>query len=680
MAVTVSYPGVYIEEVRQGSPIQGVSTSTAAFIGTAARGPKGVTIKPQPAPPVLRDPVFVQSWDAFEARFVGPGPEQPPGTLAPAVYGFFLNGGTACYIVRVSSGENASTRLDSRQTVTAPNQPEPVAIVHAVQEGAVQNLLVRVDESSRLAALLQAAGHTATTLGVDVPDTTISQMSPDRTVLTVVDSSGFQAGDRVRLSRQGVATRPQPNDPPIVVERVDSPTTVRLRAPVPGPANFGPNGNLRLADLIVGQREFRVVVPAGLRLAEALPAGTVVAISGPGGTPNPDIRVVASTSGRTVNLSEGLRRPFTLGAALPTVASLEFDLTVAVGRPEEERFTGLSTSVDHPRWWGTAVTSTVVELAEPDQPPANVDDPRPVATTYQLTGGVDDDRARAFRDLQTVPAVYDGALDLLKPLDEVSLVVMPGVTDLNAQQAMIDHCERVGERFTILDPPARLDPAGIAGHARGLRSEQGCAALYYPNLQVRDPRTGRVLLQPPSGHVAGIYARTDENPGVHKAPANAGIDGAVGLERRLTNEEQGPINLDPGVNVLRVFGGQGQPVVWGARTITTDRTWQYVNVRRLLLYLEESIRRGIQWAVFEPNDLQLWQKLRLTIGDFLNKAWRDGALFGATAEEAYFVRVDETNNPEADRVRGLLTVDVGVAPVRPAEFIVVRIGLRTDQA
>ena len=118
----------------------------------------------------------------------------------------------------------------------------------------------------------------------------------------------------------------------------------------------------------------------------------------------------------------------------------------------------------------------------------------------------------------------------------------------------------MGERFAILDPPARLDPAGIAGHARGLRSEQGCAALYYPNLHVRDPRTGRILLQPPSGHVAGIYARTDENPGVHKAPANAGIDGAVGLERRLTNEEQGPINLDPGVNVLRLFGGQSQPV------------------------------------------------------------------------------------------------------------------------
>jgi phage tail sheath protein FI len=663
MPVTVSYPGVYVEEVTPGAPIQGVGTSTAAFIGTAARGPAD-------------EPTFVQSREAFEGLFVAPLAEQPPATVAPAVSGFFANGGSACYVVRVSTGQPASAQLDSRQTVTPPNRPEPVALVTARQEGSEQNLVtLRVDEASRLERLLQAAGQTAATLAVHRADTAITGLSADRTVVTVADSAGFASGDRVSLSKPGAASQPG------IVERVETTTTVRLLAPVPGTTDFSTGSTLRIANPVAGQRELRLDVPAGLRLAEALPPGTVVAIRGAGGTPNPDVRVVASTAGQTVTLTEGLRREFSLTATPPPqLASLEFDLAVtAPTLPRPERFEGLSTSVDHPRFWATTVDSTVVALAEPERPPAGVDDPRPVAQTYHLGGALDDDRALAWHNLQTVPDVYNGALDRLRPLDDVSLVCIPGATDLAVQQAVIDHCEQVGERFAILDPPAGLDPAGIAGHARGLRSEQGCAALYYPNLLVRDARTGRNRLQPPSGHIAGIYARTDANPGVHKAPANAGIDGAVGLERRLTNEEQGPLNLDPGVNVLRVFGGQGQPVVWGARTITTNRTWQYVNVRRLLLFLEESIRRGIAWAMFEPNDLQLWAKLRLTIGDFLTRAWRDGALFGATPEEAFFVTIGEANNPPEDRRLGRLTIDVGVAAVYPAEFIVVRIGLRTGQ-
>jgi uncharacterized protein len=146
------------------------------------------------------------------------------------------------------------------------------------------------------------------------------------------------------------------------------------------------------------------------------------------------------------------------------------------------------------------------------------------------------------------------------------------------------------------------------------------------------------------------------------------------LERRLTNEEQGPLNL-MGIDVLRVFPGQAQPMVWGARTTATDRNWQYVNVRRLFLFLEESIQEGINWAIFEPNNLALWQKLKRTITEFLTRVWRDGALFGETADKAFYVRIDEVLNPPSTQALGRLYIEIGVRPTYPAEFIIVRIGI-----
>ena len=184
------------------------------------------------------------------------------------------------------------------------------------------------------------------------------------------------------------------------------------------------------------------------------------------------------------------------------------------------------------------------------------------------------------------------------------------------------------------------------------------------------------MLAPPSGHLAGAFARVDNSRGVHKAPANEIVRGALGLERALSDPQQEILNPE-GVNAIRVFPGQARPVIWGARTtVAPDVTdWVYVNVRRLLLYIEESIQESLRWAVFEPNDLALWQKLKRTITAFLTGVWRDGALFGATAEEAFLVRIDEALNPPSSRALGRLFVEIKVAPVRPAEFIVVRIGL-----
>jgi hypothetical protein len=176
--------------------------------------------------------------------------------------------------------------------------------------------------------------------------------------------------------------------------------------------------------------------------------------------------------------------------------------------------------------------------------------------------------------------------------------------------------------------------------------------------------------------MAGVYARTDEERGVHKAPANVGVRDVFGLERVLSDGQHGPLNL-AGINVLRIFPGTAQVVVWGARTTVDPNItdWIYVNVRRLMLFIEESIEEGIRFAVFEPNNLALWQKLKRTITDFLTRVWRDGALFGAKPEQAFFVRIDEKLNPPSTRAIGRLYIEISVAPVRPAEFIIVRIGL-----
>ena len=181
---------------------------------------------------------------------------------------------------------------------------------------------------------------------------------------------------------------------------------------------------------------------------------------------------------------------------------------------------------------------------------------------------------------------------------------------------------------------------------------------------------------PPSGHLAGIFARSDSTRGVHKAPANELIQGALGLERILDGVEQGELNVE-GVNVLRVFSGKARPMVWGARTTAPkDQTaYRYVNVRRLLLFVEESIEEGIRWAVFEPNDLALWKKLDRTITEFLTRVWRSGGLFGATATQAFYVKIDEELNPPSVRNLGQVIIEIGIAPVRPAEFVIVRIGL-----
>ncbi|MFA4902813.1 MAG: phage tail sheath subtilisin-like domain-containing protein [Desulfobaccales bacterium] len=721
MPVQVSYPGVYVDEFAPGAPIEGVGTSTAAFIGTAACGP-------------LEKPTLIQSWDGFKKKFGDILVEQPPSYLAPAVYGFFLNGGTACYVVRVGSGQNSAANLDSHQ---AGNKP--ILVARALAEGPQGNALtVQVQESSRLATMLEKifpSKNAITGLSVDrrtitvrdiqgfsggevialvketdratvlvaepqgndqlvlagaVPGNVvfiggevisagllavvragakITTLDADRQTLTVDNLKGFAPGDRLLVKKAGEASQQA------LLKAIEGNDKLILETPLPGVVAFT---DVRSDDLASGQRAFRVATPAALNLRQALPKGTALKfnLADPG---TEEIVTVESVAGDTITIRDGLANTYSLenAAVPPTVGSLEFDLIIRdTSNPKKivESFAQLSMNRAHPYFWQQVVASQLVSLEESADPPSPLPaDLRPVAKLYNLADGAADDRNAAQGLIKGKPEQY---LDLLKPYDEVALVCVPGFTGQNVQKAVIDHCETMWDRFGILDsePKAGLDK-GIRKQSDGLASEFGFAALYYPWIQVINPVTGGLELWPPSGHLAGVYARTDAREGVHKAPANTNIRGAVGLERLLTDAEQGPLNINYGVNALRVFRGQGT-VVWGARTITTqDRNWQYVNIRRLLLFIEESIKEGIRWALFKPNNLQLWEKLKRSISDFLTRVWRSGALFGETADKAFYVRIDEALNPFAEQALGRLNIEVGVRPTYPAEFIILHIGI-----
>jgi phage tail sheath protein FI len=261
------------------------------------------------------------------------------------------------------------------------------------------------------------------------------------------------------------------------------------------------------------------------------------------------------------------------------------------------------------------------------------------------------------------------AIQSLKENQDAALYLAPGMWSTKVQKALIERCESSGDCFAVLDPPNGLDIDGIRQFRQ--RFNSSFAALYYPWLEVADLNGQKVELAP-SGHVAGIYARVDADRGVHKPPVNETIKGITKLERDVTENEQAKLNPE-GINALRFFSGRGN-VVWGARTISNDPEWKYVNVRRLLMFIEQSIQQGMQFVEFEPNTVQTWANVRQSVSDFLMNSWRNGALQGTKPEQAFFVKCDRTTMTQNDLDNGRLICLVGVAPLKPAEFVIFRIG------
>jgi hypothetical protein len=425
----------------------------------------------------------------------------------------------------------------------------------------------------------------------------------------------------------------------------------------------------------------------------------IVSIKTLGASDDPELSspakaLVAGADGKSANLLEftakqggpsgnGLRvevKPAGGGGEGKEGGSSEFTLVVTLNGQTMETFDGLTTAK------GDKNVETVVKSRSKliDVKVTGKGEIVPVAGTYQLEGGEIKTKSVTLKDYQGSVADRRG-IGGLEPLDDVTMICVPdlmssfaaGEIDMkgvqSVQQAVIDYCENVRYCFAVLDCPPGLMPQEMKEWRNTVNYDSTRAALYYPWIEVADMtgNNGRTRLIPPSGHMAGIYARTDGTRGVHKAPANEVVRGCIGLEVVVTKGEHDTLN-PIGVNVIRTFPGRGIRV-WGARTLSSDPSWRYINVRRLFNMVEESIERGTQWVVFEPNDQNLWARVRRDVSAFLSLVWRSGALFGTTPEQAFYVKCDAETNPPEVRDVGQLIVEIGMCPVKPAEFVIFRI-------
>jgi hypothetical protein len=443
----------------------------------------------------------------------------------------------------------------------------------------------------------------------------------------------------------------------------------------------------------------QVVTPASRVVMDNAPAGTLLRTSS--GTPAVvSHHVKAGTDWRPAGaLNDPAADPAGLAGATPRVVTMIITTRDADGN--ETTYEDLGFDRNHPRWIGHVLAETPSRRAD------QLENLFAITVGNNVTGLQLHDAlmtgatANADGDLVREIALQDGtdggvpgeneyalALGQLAALEDVSIVAAPGSSGYPAAQAingaLIAHAEaRRAYRIAVLDTPPEQTP----GQVRTLRGQMDSrfAALYYPWVVVANPlaRPGREdipreLMLPPSGFVCGIYARNDVERGVHKAPANEVVRSALRFEIDVNFGQQGMLN-PIGVNCLRLLSGRGYRV-WGARLISSDPEWKYVSDRRYMTYLESSIDRGSQWAVFEPNGERLWANVRQTIADFLYNEWVNGRLLGKTQEEAFFVRCDRSTMTQNDLDNGRLVCLIGVAIIKPAEFVIFRIGQKTADA
>ncbi len=656
MAVQTSYPGVYINEVESAAPIQGVSTSTAAFIGPAATG-------------TINEPTLITSWTQFTASF---GAQPLPGFyLWYAVRGFFDNVGQKCYVVRASNGAYGELSV-----LTAGGAP--VLDIQAIQPGALPIQVTVTNPASLL-----------TTAHLYEPTTTLAVASAGQTitVASAADASQFRPGDFITLGTLGERAQ---------IVQIGG-AVVRLAAPLLN--SYAAATQVRLADAVAGTLTVRLINTAPL--GGALPAGTLVpgsmlTITQGAATDTQIVNTVQAEylSGGTVTyrvtFRMGLNSAFSLNPTNPvaTVVSDEFSLTVTLG-VVSTTYPNLALDPAHPRYVIAVIDgdpNTLVEVSLHNPPPTAAMPANLPANggPFALAGG-------ANESLSTIGSTeYLTALATLVQLNDVNMIAIPdGATAANqeaVQQGLITHCEQLGNRFAVLDsvyglplytpavPPPAFGPATLEIQRAGLDSARGYAALYYPWVQVQPLTTGAPIFVPPSGHICGIIAQTDDTRGVYKAPANVVVAGVLGIENVISDVDQGILNM-AGINVIRVFATGAQPVLYGARTTSPDTNWTYVSTRRLFLYIEGSIEVALRQYVFEPNNEFLWKGLTRVLTDFLTTLWWNGWLFGDTAADAFYVTIDEGNNPFSEQALGRLHVELGARPSFPAEFIILDVAI-----
>lgn len=737
-------PGVYVEEVDAGPrPIAGVSTSTAGMVGVTQRGPASGKPKlvtnflefqtvfggflPEPDAPVrdawATNPTEGGRWWLFPS----------------AVKGFFDNGGQRLYVKRVVSGDarpgsgTLGSGLVSHVVRDAAAGATTLELSHLIGFAGNDPVTVHRGDGTEIGATT-ITGYTGTRVTLAAPLAAevkaargdyvqVGARGPAQTLRFEASSPGsWGAGVRVRISPELSASLPvlpdpgegslfvtrlsveaAENSPSVVVDRTAGLSAGEVFVLIGGtrfPVTAGePDADDRVT-LTFAEGTTHGAWPAGQGVRRVRLAG--------GGT---SLRV-----GGTGRLYLGAVTQLDTGDALTTlrVTAIDDDLvtfdaptpvpvfeTARLGLVEAT----VDTRFDDPA--GGSVTETFRGLRLLGTDPAGVagvlaarsrlvrattlpdlsDDPAAFptpATGSWLT--LADDGDDAYDGLTVADFVgTDGGsgqrtgIVALEDIDEVSVCAVPGVWAGTVQSALVTHCEQLHDRFALLDPQDGLDIEGIQTFREVFDTKY--AALYYPWLVVTDPVTATGALEvPPSGHLAGIYARVDNERGVHKAPANVVVRGirlTDGIAQDVTKRHQDLLN-PKGINAIRFFPGLGQRV-WGARTLSSDTSWKYVNVRRLFLFLEESIEEGTQWVVFEPNDEALWALVRQTVANFLTTVWRSGALAGTTADEAFFVACDRSTMTEDDLANGRLICVIGVAPVYPAEFVIFRIQQKTRE-
>jgi phage tail sheath protein FI len=642
---------VYVQEVASGvRPIESASTSTAAFVGLTEMGPDDEALR-------------ITSWTEYQ-RFYGSFIKD--GYLPASVFQFFNNGGRQCYILRVtrSAGEGAK----AASTTVRNSAPEPVAglEISARSAGAWGNFLVvtiengSVDPSNELrisvrrqADALILPSDLATTMPLEVHDNLSMNPQAPNYIVSVL-------GARSNLIR---ATVPDTNR---ALQR-------GLYRGGPGPRlPLGPKRSLMIDVDHDGLQQ--VVLPEDIQATEDLGAVAAAIQTAIRGLTKKKASTPAEALANFTCTAEGDGAAAHLLLQSGTTASEASSVAIRSAPVDDAtRLLKLSTG-----------DGGIAQDAFAPRRPA----PAPAIQLgdNEITGPVV--AARLGSDGEGEPSVqtFQAGFARLNNKTDFSLLAVPGENSTDLMDSAMGYCERrplqdvfyLGE-MTNTD----VSPAQAEAYRKQLKAPSSYGALYFPWIKALDPSgaSAEPVLLPPSGYIAGLYARTDASRGVWKAPAgtSATLSGAVGLGVEVTDTEHG--NLNPlGVNVIRRFPAAGI-VSFGARTVTTtDAEWKYVPVRRLAIMMRVSIYNGIQWAVFEPNDELLWSQLRLNVRSFMMGLFRQGAFKGATPSDAFFVKCDSDTTTQIEIDQGIVNVLVGFAPLKPAEFVIVKISQKAGQA
>ncbi len=680
------HPGVYIEELAGQQPITGVSTSTTGMVGVTRKGP------------ISGIPRLVTSFGEFRDLYGGFLPTPDPGDrvrwelddheggtwwLFPlAVKGFFDNRGQRLYVKRVVSRTATASSADVMPGPIGPGtngQPGPIGAPPPATAPLLRvaanapgdwgdDLRVRLRpvRSRSVSTVHPDGGPIATTLTAETaPGATGATIAVNRRLDNLTGTlTVLIGGDRYTAPAPGAGATALTLTP-AATKRLPIGTNVKILRPVS-------LAGAQTAAVPLAGASAQTLYPGALLLigdqqATVTAVGPAAAPAGVTITSTANLPALYETDQIGVveaELAVQYREPAQPGGDEPPVVEEVFPvrLNPLRGTP--------GSVVDLVRERSKLVEVEVLQAT----PPAVTWALFPGGDWQTLSGGnnqlgdldpadfVGEDRSGARSGIQS-----------LEDVEDVSICAVPGIWSTTVQSALIAHCDRLKNRFAIVDPQYGLTVTDVQAFRQRLDSSY--AALYHPWLTVRDPSTGKDVVLPPSGHLAGVYARVDVDRGVHKAPANEAVLEITGFADDINEREQDVLN-PIGINALRQFPLRGRRV-WGARTLTSVPEWTYINVRRLFIYIESSIKQGTQWVVFEPNNEALWALVVQSVTNFLDTVWRTGALQGTKQAEAFYVHCGRNTMSQDDIDNGRLIVEIGIAATRPAEFVIFRFRQKT---